>query len=93
MTMTIQPFQSLILNALYDIFLDGGYGETDLYVEQLTPLVILSDTADDTDQTIEEVQEDVDDSMLDNETTDEDLEEIRMNPSQVFSDKENYEVI
>ena len=42
----------------------GGVDVSELYFEQLTPLVILSDTADDTDQSIEEVQEEVDDSLM-----------------------------
>ena len=35
-TMTIEPFQNLILNALDSAFMDGGY-EFELYFEQLTP--------------------------------------------------------
>jgi hypothetical protein len=62
-TMTIFPFQNLILNSIYHAFKVGGIDISDLYFEQLTPLVILSDTADDTDQTITEVQEEIDDNM------------------------------
>lgn len=62
-TMTIFPFQNLIINSIYNAFRVGGINISDLYFEQLTPLVILSDTADDTDQTIEEVQEEIDDNL------------------------------
>jgi hypothetical protein len=68
-TMTIQAFQNNIINALQDAFEIGGWGEdTDLFFEQLTPLVILSTTAEETGQTIEEVEEDVTESMEDVET-------------------------
>jgi hypothetical protein len=43
----------------------------ELYFEQLTPLVILTDTAEDTDQTIDEVEDDVNDSMATPTETDE----------------------
>ena len=62
-TMTIFPFQNLVINSIYNAFKVGGIDVTDLYFEQLTPLVILSDTADDTDQTIEEVQDEIDDNL------------------------------
>jgi hypothetical protein len=62
-TMTIFPFQNLILNSIYQAFKVGGIDISDLYFEQLTPLVILSDTADDTDQSITEVQDEIDDNM------------------------------
>jgi hypothetical protein len=67
-TMTIFPFQNLILNAIYNAFRYGGVDIGDLYFEQLTPLVILSDTADDTDQTIEEVQQEIDDNLQSDDT-------------------------
>ena len=62
-TMTIFPFQNLILNSLYQAFKVGGIDISDLYFEQLTPLVILSTTAEETDSTIEEVQETIDDNL------------------------------
>ena len=62
-TMTIFPFQNLILNSLYHAFKVGGIDISDLYFEQLTPLVILSTTAEETDSTIEEVQETIDDNL------------------------------
>ena len=62
-TMTIFPFQNLIINCLYNIFRVGGIDISDLYFEQLTPLVILSTTAEETDSTVEEVQETIDDNL------------------------------
>jgi hypothetical protein len=70
-TMTIQPFQGLILNSVNKALLEGGWGKKDLYFDQLTPLVILSETAEDTQQDIETVQEDVNESMQNDETTEE----------------------
>jgi septal ring factor EnvC (AmiA/AmiB activator) len=75
-TMTIFPFQNLILNSLTEAFKAGGIGSRDLYFEQLTPLVILTDTADDTDQSIDEVQKEVDDTMQSEETTEDNLEGV-----------------
>jgi len=60
-TMTIQPFQGLIINHLTNALESGGYESTELYFEQLTPLAILSETADETGQTIDEVEEDIND--------------------------------
>ena len=60
-TMTIIPFQNLIINALTSAFAVGGYSDTQFYFEQMTPLVILSQTAEETGQSVEEVQEDIND--------------------------------
>lgn len=62
-TMTIFPFQNLVINSIYNAFRVGGIDISQLYFEQLTPLVILSTTADETDQTVEEVQKEVDDNL------------------------------
>jgi hypothetical protein len=72
-TMTIIPFQSLLINIITNALSDGGWEDTELYFEQLTPLAILSETADETGQTIEEVQEDIDEqsenpSVIEDET-------------------------
>jgi len=58
-TMTINPFQNLIINFLTTALSEGGYEETELYFEQLTPLAILSETAEETGQTTEQVQDDI----------------------------------
>jgi hypothetical protein len=62
-TMTIQPFQNLIINYLTTALREGGLPELELYFEQLTPLVILSETAEETGKTIEQVEDEVNDSM------------------------------
>jgi hypothetical protein len=68
-TMTIFPFQNIILDAISKALVEGGWGKRDINFEQLTPLVILSETAEETDSSIEEVEEDVNDSMENGETT------------------------
>jgi len=62
-TMTIAPFQSLILNNLTTALSEGGIDDLELYFEQLTPLVILSQTAEETGKSIEQVEDEVNDSM------------------------------
>ena len=92
-TMTIQPFQQMILNAIDRIFVEGGIGEHDLYFDQLTPLVILSDTAEDTDGTVEEAQEDINENLQTDETTGEEFlnEEPRTVRFSDFGFSQNYE--
>ena len=90
-TMTIAPFQNLLLNGLNYVLGEGGYGnELELYFEQLTPLVILSQTAEETGQTVAEVEEDVNDSMENPATTEDDttadVQEVRPDePIQAFN--------
>jgi len=62
-TMTISPFQNLILNALDYALTCGGYENMELYFEQLTPLVILSQQAEETGQTVEQVEDETNDAM------------------------------
>ena len=62
-TMTIAPFQNLIINYLTTALREGGLPDLELYFEQLTPLVILSETAEETGKTIEQVEDEVNDSM------------------------------
>ncbi len=74
-TMTIQPFQNTIISCLAEILRIGGYGkDLELYFEQLTPLSLLARTADETDESIEEVEENVNDSMEVTEEQENDLE-------------------
>lgn len=77
-TMTIQPFQNIILNFISDALVNGGWGKKDLSFEQLTPLVILSTTAEETDQTIDEVQNDVNEQMESGDTTEMGYNHIQM---------------
>jgi len=58
-TMIINPFQNLLINFLTTALAEGGYEDTELYFEQLTPLVILAQTAEETGQTTDEVQEQI----------------------------------
>jgi hypothetical protein len=95
-TMTISPFQNLILNALDMALTEGGYADMELYFEQLTPLVILSQTAEETGQSVEQVEKDVNDSMENPATTEDSAEQTIEEPlptslSGVFLEKE-YEV-
>jgi hypothetical protein len=70
-TMTISPFQNLILNALDMALTDGGYDAMELYFEQLTPLVILSQQAEETGKSVEQVEDETNKSM-ENPATQED---------------------
>ena len=54
-SMTIAPFQNLIINALDSALTEGGYEDTQLYFDQLVPLALASQTAKDTGQTVEQV--------------------------------------
>jgi hypothetical protein len=62
-SMTIQPFQNLILNFLNDALVEGGWSNTELYFEQLTPLAILSEQAEDTNKSIEQVEDETNKAM------------------------------
>ena len=94
-TMTISPFQNLILNSLDYALSCGGYEETELYFDQLTPLAILSQQAEDTDKTISEVADETN-KELENpameeepqEQTTENTEPRFVRQSQAFFNKE-----
>ena len=62
-SMTIAPFQNVILNALDMVLTEGGFDDTQLYFEQSTPLVILSQQAEETGKTIEQVEDETNKSM------------------------------
>jgi hypothetical protein len=57
--MTIVPFQNLLLSGIEDILESGGWEQTDLYVEQIMPLSIVSQHSAESGQTVEEIQNDV----------------------------------
>jgi hypothetical protein len=69
-TMTISPFQNVILNTLDYALSCGGYDDSQLYFEQLTPLAILSQQAEETGQTVEEVSDETNDQMENPATVD-----------------------
>ena len=54
-TMTIAPFQNIIINALDTALSKGGYDDAQLYFDQLTPLAILANQAKDSGTTIDQV--------------------------------------
>ena len=74
-TMTISPFQNLILNSLDYALACGGYDDTQLYFEQLTPLVILSQTAEETGKTVSQVEDETNKSMENPATTEDTTDE------------------
>ena len=71
-TMTIQPFQNVIINSLTTALADGGYEDSELFFEQLTPLAILSQQAEDTGKTIDQVSDETDKQMENPATTEDD---------------------
>lgn len=70
-TMTIEPYQNLLLNQLDKAFTEGGYEDLGLYFEQATPAALLATQAEKTGQTIEKVQEDIREVSENPATTDE----------------------
>jgi len=72
------PFQNLLINSIYHAFRVGGIDISELYFEQLTPLVILSTTADETGDSIEEVQETIDDNLQGGEGEERESEEQQL---------------
>jgi len=103
-TMTIAPFQNLLLNSLDVVFTKGGYDDTQLYFEQLTPLVILSTTAEETGKTVSQVEDETNKAMENPATTEmpddqtdtnvikEEVDKTPIQQSSVFF-KEEYEII
>ncbi len=80
-TMTIAPFQNLLINSLDYIFTEGGYDNTQFYFDQLTPLAILSQQAEETGKTIDQVSDETNKELenpaaTEDETTT-DVQEIR----------------
>jgi hypothetical protein len=70
-TMTIAPFQNIILNTLDYALTMGGWEDAQLYFEQLTPLTILAQQAEETGQTVEQIEDDTNDAMENPATQDE----------------------
>jgi hypothetical protein len=75
-TMTVNPFQNLVINSITDALLEGGYDDTQLYFEQLTPLAILSTTAEETGQSIEQVEDDINEQAENPEVVEESTENV-----------------
>jgi hypothetical protein len=92
-TMTINGFQNLLLQTLDSALTEGGYLDSQLYIDQLTPLAILAQTAEETGQTIDEVQEDTNEQLDNPDVTDSNdenkvIEQEVLRPSQAFFEKE-----
>jgi hypothetical protein len=85
-TMTVQPFQQLIIESLSEALSVGGYEDTELYFEQLTPLAILSQTAEETGQSIAQVEDDVNSQMENPEEMEDESVEVG-NISETTNDK------
>jgi hypothetical protein len=79
-TMTIAPFQNLILNALDYALTCSGYTDTQLYFEQLTPLVILSQTAEETGKTVAQVEDETNKALENPATTDDGQDTVMIDP-------------
>jgi len=75
-TMTVSPFQNLILNTLEATLSEGGYDDTQLYFDQLTPLALLSQQADDTKQTVSEVADETNKQLENPSSTDNNEEQM-----------------
>jgi len=94
-TMTISPFQNLILNTLDMALTEGGYEDTQLYFDQLTPLAILAQQAEDTGKTIGQVADETNKELENPATTDQpadqttqDAEPRFVRQSQAFFEQE-----
>jgi hypothetical protein len=82
-TMTIQPFQGLILNQLDMALSEGGWDNMELYFEQTTPLAILSEQAEETDKTVAEVQDETNKSLETPATTDDESDASNENEDEL----------
>jgi hypothetical protein len=92
-TMTIQPFQNLIINSIGDALLEGGYDDTQLYFEQLTPLAILSEQAEDTDKTVSQVEDETNRQMENPDAIEqptEGIEQMKEEEGWVYSSQPNF---
>jgi hypothetical protein len=58
-TMTIEPFQNLLLNQIDAALKEGGWEDLGLYFEQSTPIALLASQAEQTGQSIEEVKTEI----------------------------------
>jgi hypothetical protein len=58
-TMTIEPFQNLLLNQINSALMDGGWEDLGLYFEQAIPSALLATQAEKTGQTIGEVKKEI----------------------------------
>ena len=79
-TMTISPFQNLLLNSLDMALTEGGYNDTQLYFDQLMPLALLSTSAKDTGQTTEQIADATTKELENPATTDNNVDQTTAEP-------------
>jgi len=91
-SMTIAPFQNLILNTLDMALTEGGYGDTQLYFEQATPLVILSQQAEETGKTVAQVEDETNKSLENPATTDDGQDQTVEEPLPNKADEERFKM-
>jgi hypothetical protein len=89
-SMTISPFQNLILNTLDMALREGGYSEMELYFEQATPLVILSQQAEEQDKSVEQVEDETNEAMENPATTEEGQDQTVEEPLPNKADEETF---
>jgi hypothetical protein len=92
-TMTVQPFQNLVINTIGDALLEGGYDDTQLYFEQLTPLAILSEQAEDTDKSVGQVEDETNRQMENPDAIDqptENIEQMSKEEGWVYTSQPNF---
>ena len=89
-SMTISPFQNLILNTLDMALREGGYSETELYFEQSTPLVILSQQAEEQDKSVAQVDDETNESLENPATTEEGQDQTVEEPLPNKADEETF---
>ena len=89
-SMTISPFQNLILNTLDMALREGGYTETELYFEQSTPLVILSQQAEEQDKSVAQVEDETNESLENPATTEEGQDQTVEEPLPNKADEETF---
>lgn len=92
-TMTINGFQNVLLQALDGALNMGGWEDSQLYIDQLTPLAILTQQAEDTGKTVDEAADETNKEMENPDVTDENnenkiIEQKAIRPSQAFFEKE-----
>jgi hypothetical protein len=80
-SMTIVPFQNLLLGHIEDVLEAGGYTETDLYIEQIMPLSIASKQAEESGQTIEQVEDTANEQSQ--------VDDVESAPQEVVATKED----
>jgi len=92
-TMTIQPFQNLVINTISDALLEGGYDDTQLYFEQLTPLAILTEQAADTNKSVAQVEDETNKAMENPDAVDqptENIEQMSKEEDWVYTSQPNF---